>query len=276
MIGKVFINEVLSKSIELYLKYKDKKDSLEYNSFYITAIRTLIYIYGELDIINPYITQNEHNMGGFDSNITKYGFPAPLLDDFKKQFVLFNEAIQNKSKPNVPFIKIEKYLIDMFFYKQKMMNLLSTEEEEFKKYLYIPENINPYIKKDIENFLTNKNILNEYFTSKKFEMHHQFKLEEIKRTTLNEEAYLLMGYKMPDINNLSDNDLEKVNHEVYAFFKVNELDDNKEEVLNKAINYYKRYGNKITTGNGYIDFLLFASVVATAIFITILFMFNYL
>ena len=85
-----------------------------------------------------------------------------------------------------------------------------------------------------------------------------------------------MGYKMPDINNLSDNDLEKVNHEVYAFFKVNELDDNKEEVLNKAINYYKRYGNKITTGNGYVDFLLFASVVATAIFITILFMFNYL
>ena len=95
MIGNVFINEVFSRAIELYLKYKDKPNEPEYHRFLVMAIRTLVSIYGELDIINPYITQNEHNMGGFDSNLTKFGFPKSDLEDFKKQFLIFFEEAKN-------------------------------------------------------------------------------------------------------------------------------------------------------------------------------------
>ena len=60
------------------------------------------------------------------------------------------------------------------------------------------------------------------------------------------------------------------------FFHVNPMEPNKAELLDKAVNYYKRYGNRVTTGNGYVDFLLFASILATAVFITTLFVLGYL
>jgi len=123
MIGKPFINEVLSKSIEDYLKYKNKPESLEYSSFLVVVIRSLIFIYGELDIINPYITRNETNMGGFDVNLTKYGFPLSLVQEFKACFLDFQQECNAMKKPNSAFLKIEKFLIQMYFYKQKTMNL---------------------------------------------------------------------------------------------------------------------------------------------------------
>ena len=84
MIGKPFINESLSNAIENYLKYKNNPESEGFNEFKVMVIRSLIYIYGELDIINPYITQNEKNMGGFDNNLMKYGFSPKDLENFKK------------------------------------------------------------------------------------------------------------------------------------------------------------------------------------------------
>ena len=56
MIGQPFINPVLSHAIEMYLKYKEQPDNPIFQEFTVTAVRTLIYIYGELDILNPYIT----------------------------------------------------------------------------------------------------------------------------------------------------------------------------------------------------------------------------
>ena len=276
MIGKVFINDVLSQGILLYLKIKDKPLEQSGQNFLVTAIRTLVYIYGELDIVNPYITQNEHNMGGFDSNITKYGYPKDKLEEFKNAFISYKEETLKNIKPNKSFIKIEESLIDMFFYKKKSMNLSLESEIEFKKYLYTSDTKNPYMLKELNLYLNDITLIDKYFNSKKFEMSHTFKLEPIKRNILNEEAYVLLGYKKEQIINLSDYDLEKVNKEIYHFFHVDDTLENKNEVLDKAINYYKRYGNKITSGNGYVDFLLFLSVLATSIFIVILFAFKYL
>lgn len=60
-----------------------------------------------------------------------------------------------------------------------------------------------------------------------------------------------------------------------VFFRVDSSLSNSKELLEKAVNYYKRYGNKITTGNGYVDFLLFASIAATALFVVALIALNY-
>lgn len=276
MIGKPFINEVLSNAIELYLKYKDKSEDPIFQSFLVVTIRTLVFLYGELDILNPYITQNEHNMGGFDNNLTKFGFSKDKLADFKEQYVLFYEAEKKQSKPNIPFIKIEKYLIDMFFCKKKMMNLDENNYNEFKSLLYLKENSNPYFQKTIEQYIENDNELSLYFESKEFESQHNFVLEKVKRNTLISDAYTLLGYSKEQIENLPDTDLQAVNNQVYKFFMVDSSLANKDDLLLKAVNYYKRYGNRITTGNGYVDFLLFASVFATAIFLAVLFAFNYL
>ena len=101
-------------------------------------------------------------------------------------------------------------------------------------------------------------------------------LEEVQRDILSADAYQVLGYSMEQVYNFTDQDLQAVNGRVYQFFHVNPMEPNKAELLDKAVNYYKRYGNRVTTGNGYVDFLLFASILATAVFITTLFVLGYL
>ena len=273
MIGQPFINPVLSHAIEMYLKYKDHPEDPNFSEFTVMVVRTLVFIYGELDILNPYITHNEHMMGGFDSNITKYGFSIDALTDFKNQFLKFVEEQQKNIRPNSAFIKIQKYLIDMYSYKQKTMNLPIDQLMLFKKYLYIPENSEKIA--EINRYLINPQEIIGYLNSKIYETNHNFILEPVKRETLNTDAYILLGYNMNQINNLNDTDLKAVNEQIYRFFRVDSNSPNSKELLDKAVNYYKRYGNRITTGNGYVDFLLFASIAATALFITILIALNY-
>ena len=199
MIGQPFINPVLSHAIEMYLKYKDHPEDPNFSEFTVMAVRTLVFIYGELDILNPYITHNEHMMGGFDSNITKYGFSIDALTDFKNQFLKFVEEQQKNIRPNSAFIKIQKYLIDMYSYKQKTMNLPIDQLMLFKKYLYIPENSEKIV--EINKYLINPQEIIGYLNSKIYETNHNFILEPVKRETLNTDAYILLGYNMNQINN---------------------------------------------------------------------------
>ena len=178
--------------------------------------------------------------------------------------------------PNSGFVQIEKYFIDMCFCKKKSMNLSNEDVLKFQEYLYIPSNTNPYIQNDMNRFLSDKNVLALYFESKQFESEHEFTLEEVQRDILSADAYQVLGYSMEQVYNFTDQDLQAVNGRVYQFFHVNPMEPNKAELLDKAVNYYKRYGNRVTTGNGYVDFLLFASVLATAMFITTLFVLGYL
>ena len=197
MIGQPFINPVLSHAIEMYLKYKDHPEDPNFSEFTVMVVRTLVFIYGELDILNPYITHNEHMMGGFDSNITKYGFSIDALTDFKNQFLKFVEEQQKNIRPNSAFIKIQKYLIDMYSYKQKTMNLPIDQLMLFKKYLYIPENGEKIA--EINRYLINPQEIIGYLNSKIYETNHNFILEPVKRETLNTDAYILLGYNMNQI-----------------------------------------------------------------------------
>ena len=273
MIGQTFINPAISEAILIYLKYKDQPTNPAHNDFLVHAISTLVFIYGELDILNPYITHNEQMMGGFDSNITKYGFPMEHLTDFKKQFMRFREEEKVQARPNTAFIKIEKYLIDMFCYKQKSMNLAMEEFANFKKYLYVIDN--PLMVNDLNKYTIDPNEIGGYLKSKMFEAQHQFSLEPMHKEILNSDAYTLLGYNLTQINNLNSQDLKAVNDQIYSFFRVDSTLQNRKELLDKAVNYYKRYGNKITSGNGYVDFLLFASVLATAVFVVMLIALNF-
>lgn len=276
MIGKPFVNQEFSSAIELYLKLKDHKENPGYYGFFVVVIRTLVYIYGELDIINPYITQNEGNMGGLDNNITKFGFPKDKLQDFKQQFIEYEKEKKENAKPNHAFYKIEKYLIDMFFYKKNGTQINQEELNQIQELIYIPTNPNQIMQQELQSNLLKTDELVQYFLSKQYESTHNYNLEEIKRYTLIPEAYFLLGYNINQINNMTDQDLNAVNKQVFDFFKVDYNAENRDEMLGKAVNYYKRYGNRITSGNGYVDLLLFLSIIATTIFIVTLFVYNFL
>ncbi len=270
MIGKPFINDVINKAIEDYLKYKQMPDNEAFSRFPVLAIRTLIYIYGELDIINPYITRNEQSMGGFDSNLMKYGFTKDKIEDFKDSFLRYEKDLINQTIPNEGLISIEKYLMEMYLLKEKSMHLTKDDEALFNSYLYFPENTNQTVQNNLFLIGDNPSYLKRYFQSIAYETRHNFSFEEVRRVTFPPLAYQVLGYNMTQVNALNDIDLKKVNENVLNFFRINPDEENKEEMLLKAISYYQKYGNRLTSGNGYVDLLLFLSVLVTTLFITAL------
>ena len=72
---------------------------------------------------------------------------------------------------------------------------------------------------------------------------------------------------MDDLNKMDNNELERVNHQIYDYFKIRENAINKEYLLEKAIEALERENNKITSGNGYVDILLVMSIICTIIMV---------
>lgn len=263
MESNIFINEAINKAIENYLTYKSNPNKDEYNSFLVIVIRMLILIYGELDIINPYRTSSEK---GFDDNLKKFGLNDKLLLEFKNDFLNF---YQNESEEL--FISIQKRLIDMFVLRK--MHVLVTDEEinEFKSLLYTKEDLNPS-KFALYNKLTpNSNEVTNYLNSKLFEINHDYKFIEYKEVALSNDAYQLAGFNAIEVLNMKEEDIINVNNKVYHFFRIRENDTNKRMRLNEAIEYYKKYGNTITSGNGFVDLLLLLGVITTGIMLLFIF-----
>ncbi len=251
------ISEEITLAIENYLSTKEQALSSSL-SFPVIIIRTLVEIYGELEIINPYLTKNKK---AFDSNLLKYGFPKEKLNDFKKCFEAFCHTL--KESNNIFLVRIEQYLIEMFFLKKKRIGLMPDELANFKKYICLSDNT--YLTDYTNYYIEDKKLLDYYFARQNYLSEHTIDLTPVKKTTLFIDAYLLLGYTVEEVSKMTSEELESANHKVYAFFKIDENDENKRDLLIDAVNYYKRYGNRLTTGNGYVDLLLIVSVVATLV-----------
>ena len=255
------MDEVISKEITLaienYLATKEQPLSSSL-SFPVIIIRTLVLIYGELEIINPYLTKNKEL---FDNNLMKYGFSKNKLEDFKKCFEAFCRTL--KESDNIFLNKVEEYLVEMFFLKKKKIGLSEDELDNFKKYLCLSSN--SYLKDYTNYYLKDKNSIDYYFARQDYLSEHTIDLTPVKKTTLFIDAYLLLGYTVEEVSKMNSEELEEANRKVYAFFKIDENDENKRDLLIDAVNYYKKYGNRLTSGNGYVDLLLIISVVVTLV-----------
>lgn len=260
MEGNVFINPAFTNAINLYLENKHNNTGNIFNSFPIVVIRTLIFIYGELDIINPFRTNNENRMGGFDSNLTKFGFSKKALKKFKEAFQNYNTI---STIPNSYFLIIEKSLIDMFFFKKKVTGITDEQFVNFKSMIYLSTLQNQMMIQEAQKFVQDFQELDLYFQSKLFESNHNFTFTPYKKNTLIPEAYTTLGYSLEMIAQLDETTLNQLNNKILNFFKIDVSMEDKSNRLKEAVAYYQRYGKSITTGNGYVDMLLLLSIIAT-------------
>ena len=82
---------------------------------------------------------------------------------------------------------------------------------------------------------------------------------------LNAKAYEILNYSFDNVKNLESSEVDKINSQVYDYFKIRENAINKEYLLEKAIEAIERENNKVTSGNGYVDILLVLSVICTVL-----------
>ncbi len=262
MQGTIFVNDAISYAINLYLSSKSNPNSEEYNSFYSNIIKALIFIYGELDIINPYKTNHVSGMGGFDDNLKKYGLNNLKLDNFKNSILKYHQEESDVGKAKY-FVEIQKLLIDMLFCKANHIFMSDEEIEQFKQFLYFKEDQNNFKLTLYSKLIPNNTEVMDYLSSKIFIKKHDFNFTEYKNITLIPEAYQLAGYNIVEVMKMSDEEIHNVNNKVYHFFRIRNNDLNKKQRLETAVNFYKKYGKMFTSGNGFVDTLLLSSIIAT-------------
>ena len=149
--GYIFVNNAINDSIIKYYQSKANPNSIEFNTFLVTVMRMIVLLYGELDITNCYHTKNEKGMGGFDTNMTKYGYPQSELEKFKINFEKYYEFDMNQSKLHIKrknpyFNRVQKNLIDMMFAKNKKVPLDGKQAQNFYNLLFTSTSNNFYRK----------------------------------------------------------------------------------------------------------------------------------
>lgn len=253
-----FVNEAFDVAIKNYLQSKDHKDSIMYNSFLVVVIRTLINIYGELDIISPFQSKNEvllHN------NLLKFKFSKMKLNKFFSDLESFYNNDKLEILPNNIFVNVEMFLIDMYMTKKVNYNVTLEESEKFKKLLYSPYAKNPLmISFNYSNSIDNFSVMNYFDAQDKFNV--KVEIEEPK-VLLAPEAYRVINKNYTDICLLSAEDVKNINEEVYTSLNVDKNMVNFEYLYDLALfNFYNK-DRKITSGNGYVDILLVMGIVST-------------
>lgn len=259
---KVFINTAFTKAIDDYMNSSDNVRGVLYNSFLVVVIRMLISIYSELDIINPKMAEDANML---KENLAKFGYLRTNIDSFLDNVQLFYDfelkRKSNNSIKNPYFITIQKNLIDMLIAKKLNFYLTELDVKKFYELLYTPFAPDPL--RVSYNFLMADKVLeiDEYF---KRQMSENVKLVlPQEKHFLNIKAYELLNYSMDDLRNLDGSEIDKINTQVYDYFKIRENAINKEYLLEKAIEAMERENDKVTSGNGYVDILIVLSVICT-------------
>ena len=249
----VFVNDAFTYAVNEYLNCRRNKEGIKTNSFFVVVIRLLSIIYDELDIIGPFFNKNEKLL---KDNLGKYSLSEEQINAF------FNYLNNYYKMPNEDdFIKIQKMIIDMFIKKKLCIDLSTEEIKMFKDLLYSPYSASPLMVS-----------FNFKMTSNVFEVLNYFEKElkenvkvvvERPKETLNFDAYKVLNYSLDDINNMTADELDIINKQVYNHFEINNNAINKDYLLDKAVYDLNHPKPSFSTGNGYVDILFVLSMITT-------------
>lgn len=272
-----FINIAVDTALKDYINSKSNKDSLAFNSFLVVVIRILTLIYNESDILNPYYLQNPV---AFINNLGKYGKSKIDITSFLEEILTYYEfEIKNKNSKikfkNPSFIKIQKYLVEMFILKKKNGNASFDDEEKFLDLIYSSQTKNPYrmsywyLKCDNPQFIEKY-----YYTLLNDQEVTRVDLDETINASLNLEALNYLGINLSNLKNMSNKEIAEAKNEAYRYFEVDSNSPMRDDDLKKAVDFYKMHGQKLTSGNGYVDILLLMSVIITSLSIVAIIIFH--
>ena len=247
----IFVNEAINDGITNFMEGKNPEE------FTTIIISTLVNIYGQLDITNPYKTKSEKS---FDSNITKYGYGKDELSLFKQN--VLNFYLSKDEKPNKYFDQIEKQLIDMFFVKLKKVKQNESDINVFKSYIQFEGN------KLNDLYSRNKSEIRKYYNykAKLLSFDVTYKMEE--QNKLNREAYENLGYSYDNVINMSDQELVLINKKVFDYYNIDSTSEDRFLRLDQAVAYFKQFPKKVEPKkeqNGYTVIILLVAFVIISI-----------
>ena len=254
--NKNFINNSISSGISNYLLIKQEKDYDKAHIFEVYGIRCLCKIYGDINILNPYIIDNENS---FKSNLIMYGLSVKEMEEFLKLMEDYSIWLNSEKKVGKTDItsKIEIILVDMILMRNKIIKFTNDEILFFDKY-FDPKNNNfsnlhGLITKDV-------NIVPMYWARKKSLLNNNLKFKLIRNDLLSSSTYDKYGIDKEEISKMSEEKVKNINNRIL---------ENENESKKRS----KKFVPKnliITSGNGFVDTLMLLSIMTTEIMIGIM------
>ena len=167
--SNVYISEAIEYAFSTYIRTKDHKGTLEYNSFMCTIVRLLHVIFGE-EVILDYQTKNPATL---IFTMTKYGTSLEDANNFLtivEKFYQFEKKQENKAirKKNKYFNPVQKYLIDMFVKKHSASPFDAKVIKEFYRMLFTAKSRSFYRKSTALVMAYNPYEIDEYFRRQKW------------------------------------------------------------------------------------------------------------
>jgi hypothetical protein len=252
-----FINNAIDTMVRRYLN-EQKDNILDY------IMNSLVLIYGEYDIINPYQLEKE---GILTENMTKFNYSKESIHNFYELINNFYLKHKNNLKPNPYLYEIQKELINMYVLKKAIKNSTNEEVNDFKQTLFLKSSKNEFVLNAVETYLKdNADNLENYFEE-------EVKKEPIKKIKklLSPEAYRVINQDYTTVNLLSGEEVERINDLVYEALDVRKNVVNFDYLFEKALADFYKKEDKLTSGNGYVDTLLIISAIATIVMVIIIF-----
>lgn len=259
---KVFVNNAMHNGIINYLNYIDNKPIDKIHVFEFYVIQTLVTIYGEINIINPFKLGKEES---FKKNLMLYGLKESEMEMFIKYMGDYNNWLNSPHevpKTKLP-IQIESIIINMILHKSNFQKITSSEIEKYNDF-FDPLDIDLM---RVQNLIVeDKTLIPSLWRRKRFQLEGDIILETIEPELLSPEIYTKYGLSIEDVKKLSN-------------LKINEINETiKKEEMNSEGDKPRFDPRKLilTSGSGFVDTIVLLSIMATEIMIGLLIAFSFL
>lgn len=262
MSGTVFINDFISKGMAEYFTMRTA------STFESHIIECLADIYGFDNLKSVYDSKNE---GTFATLLYRYGFPSDKYDNFLRDTIKYEKfVLENAKDPSVKSdiaSKVEASLITMFLYKCLLIEPSLEEISHFENNLL---NNFAMIKYHFNTSL-NPNRTREIWDKKKRMLEDNVELVEIKPKYLDAFTYAKFGTSIEEVKKMDYRMVEELNKYIESKQEESPIVAPKRIPAKKGINFFKN--TALSTGNGYVDALLIAGIIATEMSLGLIYLF---
>lgn len=263
MSENVFINAFITIGMSDYFT------SHKVETFEAHIVECLCDIYGEDKLRQVYEDKNEVE---FTKLLHTYGLSRTLYDNFLRDTLKYGnfkaEKLRDPSVKSDIASKIEVSLIQMFLYKCLLIEPTLEEISHFENNLL---NNFEMIKWHFNNSL-NPNRTREVWNKKKRMLTDNVELVEIKPRYLDEFTYAKFGTSLQDVKKMDYRMVNELNKYIEDKLATIEVDVDKK--ASKPKNLKELFiKTPLSTGSGFTDAIMIASIIAAEMAIGIIYLF---
>ena len=249
---KYFVNEAFEEGIKAYIAKSNNQKYAKKYEFELIIIETLVEIYDQIDILNPYklrdVNSLRKNFAVYGASFNEINELFRLLDEYKKWYS------SPKKEASDILENIFKILSSFVLLKYNSVVISSSEMKYYEDFFNLE---NDYLKKTASLMKEDYQTVINIFPQMRANSKNRFAKAKKDFILFDDAEYQRYGLDVDEVKDLSDTKLLELNYQIKI----------RDEIAKKK---RKKTSNFVlSSGNGFIDGLILFSIICTEIMVGI-------